>query len=319
MRVQPNKALPLLALLLACTPSFQAQEDVVDLRVLGIKAEPPEALVDGTLDSSGNLLVSGVEDVQITALVVDPVHPSTSAGVQPTLCLPSDGARCTVTAVDLVPVAQPQQEISFSLQHQIQQGQLPALLQLLGAAVQDDKLKGRFGVKVQLMLGVDTGDPAGVQTALKTLVFSPKTSDGNPNRNHNPTATGLHVIELDGYTVTQTLPPGLQPESAIQLKVGVQVGLRPTLGDGSIEKYDTYDLSGNLVHLTEGLSWDFYTTAGGDLDRSAADEPLPGVGDPKAGLVRFQALQAGSGVLWAVVRDGRGGQAWTRHPWVAAR
>jgi hypothetical protein len=296
----------------ACTPSFQASEVVVDLRVLGIKADPPEALVD-TVQANGTLTVTGVEDVTVTALLADPLHVPASASVLPTVCLPSDGARCGPTAIDLSSVVGPPPEVSFSLSHQIKGDQLAALQALLLAAVKDDKLKGAFGIKVQLMLSVDTQDPAGLQTALKTLVFSPRKADGNPNKNHNPTATGLKIIELNNHTETGRLAPG----EALSLKLGVQVGLRPLLADGSIEEYDTYDLQGNLVHLSENLSWSFYTTEGGDLDRSSADEPLAGVGDPPAGLVRFEAGRAGQGTLWLVVRDGRGGTAWSRHPWKA--
>ena len=319
MRTLRTLALGLIALaaaatlLGACTPSFQPADTVVDLRVLGIKADPPEALVDGTADANGTLTVTGVEDVTVTALLADPLHDTGTASVLPTVCLPSDGARCGPSAIDLSSVVGPPPEVSFSLAHQIKGDQLAALQSLLAAAVKDDKLKGLFGVKVQLMLSVDTQDPAGVQTALKTLVFSPRKPDGNPNKNHNPTATGLKVIELNNHTETNRLAPG----EALSLKLGVQVGLRPLLADGSIEEYDTYDLQGKLVHLREGLSWSFYTTEGGDLDRSAADEPLAGVGDPPAGLVRFEAARAGQGTLWAVVRDGRSGTSWTRHPWKA--
>ena len=296
-----------------CTPSFQSSDTILDLRVMGIRAEPPEALVDGTLDANGHLVVTGLEDVRVTVLLFDPVHPDQPASVAPSVCLPSDGARCAKTAVELTPVIGAQQEVSFSLQHQIKGDQLTQLRDLLLAAVEDDKLKGAFGVKVQLMVGVDTLDPAGVQTALKTLVFSPRRTDGNPNKNHNPTAAGLKVIELNNNAETGRLAPG----EPLNLQLGVRVGLRPLLAVGSIEEYDTYDLQGKQVHLRESLSWDFYTTESGDLDRSGADEPLAGVGDPPAGLVRFQAAHAGQGTLWAVVRDGRGGVSWTRHPWKA--
>jgi hypothetical protein len=297
----------------ACTPSFQSSEVVVDLRVLGIKAEPPEALVDGSIDAGGNLTVTAVEDITVTALLFDPVHPSQAASVLPTLCLPSDGVRCGPSAIDLTTVLGAQPQVSFSLSHQVKGSQLAQLQQLLIAAVKDDKLKGFGGIKVQLMLSVDTQDPAGVQTALKTLLFSPRTEAGNPNKNHNPTATGLKLIELDNDSELGRVAVG----ETLNLKLGVQVGLRPLLADGSIEEYDTFDLQGKQVHLREDLSWSFYTTEGGDLDRGSADEPLAGVADPPAGLVRFTAVRAGQGTLWAVVRDGRGGSSWTLHPWKA--
>ena len=296
---------------LACTPSFESAEVVSDLRVIGITAEPPEALID--VDAGT------VEDVQVTVLVADPVHRAQKVTVVPTLCLPSDGARCVKTAVELGPTTQPQDQISFSLQAQILARQLPPaqLVALLQAAVADDKLKGLGGVRLQLMVGVDDQlDPNGQQTALKTLLFSPKLPGGNPNKNHNPAALGLTLINLN---TKQTISSPASGEP-ITIYVGRQIGVRPRLGDGSSETYRTIDLSGRVVTLTENLSWNFYTTQDGDLDRGTADEPIVGAGDPPDGLVRFQGVKDGAhGTFWAVVRDGRGGQAWTIHPWSAVR
>ena len=293
----------------ACTPSFELLEVVSDLRVFAIKAEPPEALID----------VDGgtVEDVQVTALVADPAHGAQKVTVVPTLCLPSDGARCVKTARQLASLTRAQGEVSFSLTAQVlATNPVPDVASLLRDAVADDKLKGLGGVRLQLMLGVsDDLDLHGQQTALKTLLFSPKDlPPGNPNKNHNPIALGVTLIDLD------TKQPIAAPASGepLTLFVNRQVGVRPRLGDGSIEQYQTVDLSGRIVTLRENLSWSFYTTLDGDLDRASADEPIAGAADPPDGLVRFQALRAGArGSFWAVVRDGRGGQAWTSHPWSA--
>ena len=293
----------------ACTPSFESADVVSDLRVIGIRAEPPEALID----------VDGgtIEDVQVTLLVADPVHPGLKVTVVPTLCLPSDGARCDKTAVELATLSQSQGQVTFSLQTQILAKQLPPerLVALLQAAVADDKLKGLGGIRLQLMLGVeDALDPNGQQTALKTLLFSPKLPGGNPNKNHNPVALGLDLIDLATKQVKSSPAFG----ETITIEVGRQVGVRPRLAEGSIEEYQTVDLSGRIVSLRENLSWSFYTTLDGDLDRGSADEPIKGAADPPDGLVRFQGVKAGArGTLWAVVRDGRGGQGWTLHPWVA--
>ena len=162
----------------------------------------------------------------------------------------------------------------------------------------------------------DQLDPNGQQTALKTLLFSPKDLPiaGNPNKNHNPVALGLSLIDLDTKQVIAS-PANGEP---ITLYAGKQLGVRPRRTDGSVETYNTVDLTGRIVTLTENLSWNFYTTIDGDLDRAAADEPIAGAGDPPDGLVRIQALKAGArGTFWAVVRDGRGGQAWTTHAWSA--
>ena len=48
----------------------------------------------------------------------------------------------------------------------------------------------------------------------------------------------------------------------------------------------------------------------------AADAPVDGVAPPD-GLVRF-TVSRGSGTLWVVVRDGRGGESWLAISWTAS-
>ena len=74
-----------LALLGACTPSFQSQSQVVDLRVLAIRAEPAEAHVD--------LQANSVEPVVVRALVADPL-PREALVVHGRVCFPTDSGRC---------------------------------------------------------------------------------------------------------------------------------------------------------------------------------------------------------------------------------
>jgi hypothetical protein len=308
-----------LALLLACgcTPSFESKEVVLDLRVLAVQAEPPEAQVD--LDAGT------IEDVQVTLLAVDPVHPDQPATVQPRLCLPSDGSRCGKTAIDLRELAAPQGTIAFDLFSKVSDPR--TLVPLVVAAQQDDKLKGLDGVRVQLELGVDTRDPAGVQYGTKQLLFSTR-APGDPERNHNPRVAGLELIDLSDplHPVSRgTLAPGEKIPLPSQRDLGLVPHLpcaasapagndcRYGIPDG-IEEYDAIDLTGRLVHLSEYPSWDFFTTDGAGLDRSGADEPLRGVPAPAAGLLRINA-GSGTGTLWLVVRDGRGGVGFARFPW----
>ncbi len=184
---------------------------------------------------------------------------------------------------------------------------------LLVASVESSALHGYGGIQVELQLGVDTGDPNGVQLASKTLVFNPRLPGGNPNRNHNPGITGMELIDFQGNKLG-VLPPG----QLLELTVGIELGLRPVLAPGSIETYTTVDLSGQTETVTEQLSYDFYSTTGADFDDGTASEPLPGVSDPPLGLSRITASEAGSGTMWTVVHDGRGGDAWIQLPWKAS-
>jgi hypothetical protein len=123
--------------------------------------------------------------------------------------------------------------------------------------------------------------------------------------NHNPSIASLELTR-DGA------PAGtLQPGEPLSVPAGVEIGILPHLaaGEGGAETYTTTDLSGNAVTLTEAPRYSFFTTTAGDLDVATADEPLPGTKPPQ-GLVRFTALRRGTGTLWVVVRDGRGGLGW---------
>ena len=298
MRVLSLSLLCLVQLCVACTPSFQSASEVVDLRVLAIRVDPPEAQVD--LDAGT------VDDVTVRVLIADPAA-TLDATMTGRLCAPTDTLRCDGTvAVSLPPVTHPVGEaFSYSIS-------VPA--DTLRSALANDKLAGLGGLRVQLQINVDDGNPSKDVAAEKVLLFSRK--DHVPN----------HVPLLDGVTVTQdgVALRTVQPGETLQLAQGKTFGLRPLphtckpsgvdICTPAIESYDTVDLSGKSIHLTEQLSYSFFTTKGAELDRDSADEP-PGGTAPPDGLARVDSTAAGSGTLWIVVRDGRGGESWITLPW----
>lgn len=292
------RALLLLLLCAACTPSFQSASEVTDLRVLAIRADPPEAQVD--LDAGT------VDDVTVRVLIADPTA-TLDATMTGALCIPTDTLSCDGTASVPLPAVTHPVGAAFSYSIRV-----PA--DTLRAALANDKLAGLGGLRVQLQVKVDDGTPSKDVSAEKILLFSRK--DHVPN----------HVPLLDGVAVTQDVNPlaTLQPGQTLQLHRGVTYGLRPlphTCGPSgantcfpAVESYDTTDLTGKTVHLTEQLAYSFFTTAGAELNRDGAAEPLHGVAPPE-GLVQFDSTAAGNGTLWIVVRDGRGGESWITMPW----
>jgi hypothetical protein len=280
------RALGLLLLLCACTPDFQSVSQITDLRVLAVQAEPPEALFDQ----------NHVDDVTIRVLAVDP-YARANVRINARLCAPTDNRLCQDGPVfPLDTLDRPAgANISWLLK-------LPP--EVVAYALQNDDLKGLGGVRVMLSMDLDDLDPAGKVYASKFLVYSP--SGHTPN--HNPVISGIRLTR-DGQDSGVWDPAG-----SLKLTPGESLGLRPTLADGSIEEYDTIDLKGNPVHLKEQPRWNFFTSQYGDLDRDTADEPLDGVAPPD-GLTRITALKAGTGTLWIVVRDGRGGESWLTVPW----
>lgn len=283
------RALPLLALVVACTPSFQAPSDITDLRILAVQAEPPEAQYDQ----------SGVDDVQVRMLVVDPARPSGFALMKWDLCAPTDSRRCDG-----------QYGPTFLSGQESRQGGTgfgavtisvpPAAVQ---AALASDKLGGFGGVRAQFAFSVDDGDPNGAAYADKVLLYTAR----GTTPNHNPQLTGLRLT-LDG-TDHGTLNPG----DTLCLSPGVQVGLRPLLAPDARETYTTKDLQGHTITLTEDPDYAFFVTPGASFDRDTAVEPVDGVA-PADGFTRIEASR-GSGTFFVVVRDGRGGESWLGFPW----
>lgn len=289
--------LPAAALLcaLACTPDFQSADVVRDLRVLAVRTDPPEALVD--------LAAGTVEDVHVRVLFADPAATSLSkARLTAEACIPTTTGRCDKPSLPLADQLGPVGEQSFDVR-------LPP--QLLLAALQDDRLKGLGGISLQLSLEVETADPAGPQAATKTLLYSRKDPARTPN--HAPELLGLQLLK--GTTESGDWHPG----QVLPLQVGVDVGLRPLLAEGAIEYYTAKTFDGTTITLREIVTHRFFVSSDGELDRASAAEPLAGVADPPAGFVRVRANLAGSGTLWVVTRDGRGGTSWLVVPWEAAQ
>ena len=283
----------------ACTPDFQSPSQVTDLRVLAIRQEALEQ--DGSsrfADAFVDLDAQTAQRVRVRALVADP-HPRQSLVSHARVCSPTDSGRCEdVPTFELgapmgtipEPAIEQQPEYTFDVP--------PAVVAL---ALQDDRLKGFGGIRVQLSLDASDGDAHDPVLASKILLYS---TAPDSMRNHNPELVGLEITR-EGVHV-QSVPPG-----TIAVTAGVEYGLRPLLGPGSagIEDYDVVDLSGQTIHLRETPRYSFFATAAISFDRDDADEPLPGQPEPVNGIARFTA-GAGSGSMWVVARDGRGGIGW---------
>lgn len=274
-----------------CTPDFQSASEVTDLRVLAIQAEPPEA----QFDAQGT-----APDVHLRVLAVDPAR-DTPVVLTGALCAPTDSRRCeNGPRFDLPPQTRTT-GTEFA-------GTIPGALMgpVIAYAQQSDDLKGLGGIRVMLSISVEDGNPQGPVVADKILLYSP----AGTAPNHNPQLTGIALSRTG-------VPAGQVAEGeTLSLPIGVEIGIRPLLADGAREAYDTTDLQGRTVHLVEQPRYFFFTTPGAELDRDTADEPLDGVAPPD-GLARIDSLRAGSGTLWIVVRDGRGGESWLAIPWTA--
>jgi hypothetical protein len=133
--------------------------------------------------------------------------------------------------------------------------------------------------------------------ALKWIhVRGPDMPAENP-ANRNPTVSG---IRFGGALLPA---PGTSPAAAT---AGATEKLLPDFGAGSYEtlreRYQRYDTDGQLLD-TRDETWAYsWFTTGGELDRAHTDST-----DPEDSL----KPKHGRAVVWLVVRDLRGGMAWT--------
>ena len=203
--------------------------------------------------------------------------------------------------------------------------------EVLAQALAADALRGYGGTRVLADLSIKwvDGEPQPPLRASKLLLFSPPGTKVNG------------PIDIDGVLVTgrgrppRTVGPGASlevslPDSTVYPQDRTDIlGLRPLLRSGSVEEYDTTDLSGRPVHLLDNVSYQFRASAhfyfgnppqaeqgvgfsswsevlGGDV----AAEPLPGTAPPANGLVQLRSLHVSGGRIFIVARDTRGAEAW---------
>jgi hypothetical protein len=286
-----TKRLLLLLAAAACTPNFQSQDQVVDLRILAVSAEPPEAQFDADGGSA--------DPVKLTVLAVDPARPGSLATLSAQLCEPTDSRLCDQgLSVDQGTLTRDGGDLFSSV--------LVVPQPVLAQAVAANDLGAFDGIRVQYSFSVSDGDPAGPQQGDKIIIYSPR--GGAPNR--NPRLSGLLLSRAGVPFAT------VQDGDSLALAAGEEIGVRPVLADGARETYTTTDLRGNPVTLTEDPAYSFYTTPGAQFDPATATEAVDGSAPPE-GLTRFQP-SLGSGTLWVVVRDGRGGETWLTIAWTAS-
>lgn len=280
----------LLLLAVGCTPSFDSASDVRDLRVLAIQAEPPEAQYDAT----------SVDAVHIRILAADPLREQNIGLMKWDICAPTDSRRCDHGPI--VPQASGSQTRIMSEEFT---ADIAVPAGIIADLVGNDTLGGFLSTfRAQFSFSLDDGDPNGPIFAEKALVYSKR--DHTPN--HNPGLVDLKV------TVDGNPKPLVYVDGKLHLQLNVEYGLRPVLAEGAQEEYDTTDLTGNKVHLTEQASYAFFTTPGAEFDRDNADEPFDGDA-PVDGLTRIRAYSTVGGTVWVIVRDGRGGTSWMEIPW----
>jgi hypothetical protein len=262
----------------ACMPELDQRWLVQDLRILAVRAAPPEVLVPS--------LPKTFPPVRITALVVDPAAPDAPVDWELWACYAEDCSkpgRNRLLKQARTPPGQIQLDYVLTEERFL-------------AAQRADSLKGFGGVPVVLNLNVK--GRSGEATAVKRLVYGfYAPAEKRPNRN-----PAVAQVSAD----KQVVGP------AWQQTAGKTTNLVPAPNSGDAERYWVATFAGGKKQVDEHLRYAFYVSAGTLSWSTSGGPPNPTTGKPASVATRWTAPPAaGAASIWIVVTDGRGGVGWT--------
>ncbi len=328
-------ALATLAALTAGCSSFQDESTIVDLRILGIKADPPEIYVDpSTLANQTDPFKS-----TLTALVVDPKGNGRTISYDVLAC-PRDidtvtaatghnGVICqhnvagqTPTSLEVIPPDMPattsdpgpEHDISFDFSVS------PALL-AQAFTVDPNAAASGFQLPVVVQMELAAGSESLVTT--KRLIFSQQLPDRPPQSpNQNPEVTTMTTYAARDANLDPVSPEPLDNSAPLKLPLGGTMWFEP--GGAVAEAYSTRTLTHDnppQVVTTdvpaETLRYAFFTTAGTftPVETSTATPAIFTKPDRPHIESHYTAPTSMPDnpllTVWIVVRDERGGASWT--------
>jgi hypothetical protein len=274
------------AALSGCGIDFESPSEVLDLRTLAIVAEPPEVLVADPLPP-----------VSLRALIVDPRDPTRSVTAHWRACPPTDDRRCEQAAEqdreDLGSSTGPLPEFEASLTF---------TESLLLAARREDPLQGFGGAIVYAEVTVNEGEPD-EEVAFKEIVLQLDLPEGT-TPNANPQAP---TLLRDEAPWAEDEIPTVAP--------GQELVIEPVSPEGDAEAYSVFRFDLQIQDLEEHLAYHFFSSAG-SWNRGETGGPPDPIATETTLASRWTAplerTRDGDPVsVWIVVRDGRGGVAWT--------
>lgn len=303
--------------LAACT-TFEDPTIVLDLRVIAMRAEPPDQLVDVDLMTtpSPTEVLAQLAPTEVCALVADPGQRRSLQWTM-TMCLPGDDERCdpahpeieigsgVIDDPDEAPVAQTMCVRVFPDQR---------LLSVLLAALDGDILRGLGGLDyvVQLRIGGATADRTLDVFAAKTVRVAPRIPAAR-TPNTNPRIDFLDASSPVGGLLA---PPCRCAECGDTLATvlgGTVVTLYPVEPPTVREAYVAPTLDGNAAMLTETMTYQWLAgqgsfsdaTTGGGHDLLGNQSLLGSDWRAPRGLHEVTLIP-----IWMVQRDERLGVSW---------
>ncbi len=314
--------------------TFQDESTLIDLRILGIKADPPEIYVDpSTLASQTEPFKS-----TFTALVVDPKGNGRAISYDVLAC-PRDidtvtaatghnGVICqhnvpgqTPSSYEVISPSTPATTTDPGPEHDIafDFSVPPSLLALAFTADPYAAMGFQLPVVVQMELGA--GSENIVST--KRLIFSQQLPDRPPQApNQNPEVTTVTVYPARDANLDPIAPAPVDSGTPLAVPLGSQRWLEP--GGAIAEAYSTRTLTrDNPPQIVttdvaaETLRYTFFTTAGTftPVETSTATPVIFTKPDRPHVESQYTAPTTMPDnpnlTVWILVRDERGGASWT--------
>jgi|GEM_PF-287641 len=290
-----------LLLFAACQDPLDPQSRVIKLRVLAVRADPAELILDKG---------AGLPHTIFTALAVNPAGdlPETNFALCKVLGgVPSPDLACPGAAGIDLPDAGPNRALLDFNDPNLQAYALQ-LFSSDGGPVDAGALQAQLAQGIPLIVGFQSTAPAGgfpdggppgfdggPQLLPGFTTITLRSASSQPI-NQNPELSAIQLLAVDGGT-----PVDLPESGSFTLRPGQQLRVIPVPAANSKEHLD-----GGGV---ESLGYSFYVT-GGDLG-SLRSADTTATGEPADTSVDWTApLLPATVQFWVVVRDGRGGIGW---------
>lgn len=317
------RTLPI-ALAAACTligcGTFEDPAIVIDLRMLGAIANPPEQLIPIDPSNPPDPATITLAPVEVCALIADPGI-ERALEWQMVFCPPTDDGRCKAgdpskivgggMIEDPETAATPQSACA-----KLEPG--ADVLLILKKTIENDPLAGFDHVDAQVSIRIaPTGEPASSAIwGTKSIRFGAQLPvERTPNQ--NPTIT-RYDADLGATGAAVPLPLGRCHDlaSALTVMPGAKLKLTPIEPPGARQDYVVPTFDGGERKLTENLSYQWLAGAG-HFSSATSGGPKDGVGnDPPLDTTWTApiASEVGAGLdvpVWIIQRDERLGQAWS--------
>ncbi len=296
--------------LVACSNDFQKVSIVLDLRVLALRADPAEVVIDAD-DSESDLTASQLPAVTFSSLVLDPLTPGPFTYTWTACPTQTTSVRCDdATAINRVFTT----ATTADLEHDPPTGTLTVDDDLLAASLDADPYHGFAGVPVNIQLVVQPADASAPAVyAVKVMTYSAKVPSDRV-ANNNP-----YFDELDADGVAFAGGACDDPTTTpLPVDLGQTVTLLPIEPDGVRETYVVETFDGGERTFTENLSYAWFSTTG-DFSDETSGGAQDAFGNQPLLRTKWQAPSSGDPdsapgtliPLWIVQRDERGGTYWT--------